>query len=237
MTKSIACTMDYGKSAIHYELLMTTRKSLEIAVYPDKSIVVKAPVNTPIEKVYARVRKRARWIKKQLAYFSQFEPRTPPRKYVGGESHLYLGRQYRLKILTSSRDQVLLKNGYFYVHCVRRDSTYVRKLLEAWYRRRAFVHLTRIADGCWAAFNKDNYTKPKLKIQRLKRRWGSLSLRGQLTLNVDLIKTPRECIEYVITHELCHLKHHNHGIEFYKLLDRKMPDWPRRKHKLEMALA
>ena len=68
------------------------------------------------------------------------------------------------------------------------------------------------------------------------KRWGSLSAKGQLTLNVNLIHTPKECIEYVVIHELFHLIHYNHGTEFYKLLDRTMPDWMKRKHKLEMSL-
>ena len=237
MMQPIACTVRYGKSVINYELLITDRKSLEIAVHPDKSIVVKAPSNVSIDAIQNRVIKYARWIKKQLAYFSQFEPRTPPREYVGGESHLYLGRKYRLNISIASRDQILLKSGYFYIKCVRKDPTYIRKLLEAWYQRHAFVYLTKMVDQCWDDFNKETYIKPKLKIRTLKTRWGSLSKKGQLTLNRDLIKTPKECIEYVIIHELCHLKHHNHGTEFYKLLDRTMPDWLDRKHKLEMALA
>ena len=234
--KTIACAMNYGKSVIHYELQIMDRKSLEIAVHPDKRVVVKAPSATSMDAIQEHIEKRARWIKKQLTYFSQFEPRTPPRQYVGGESHLYLGRKYRLKISSANRDQVLLKSGYFYIQCVRQDPTYIRKLLEAWYRRHAFVYFTNLVDDCWDGFDKAECTKPKLKIQQLKTRWGSLSRRGQLTLNTELVKTPKECIEYVIMHELCHLKHHNHGREFYKLLDRTMPDWLNRKHKLEMAL-
>ena len=236
MMKTIACAMNYGKSVIHYELRIMDRKSLEIAVHPDKRVVVKAPSATSMDAIQKHIEKRARWIKKQLTYFSQFEPRTPPRQYVGGESHLYLGRKYRLKISSANRDQVLLKSGYFYIQCVRPDPTYIRKLLEAWYRRHAFVYFTNLVDDCWDGFDKAECTKPKLKIQQLKTRWGSLSRRGQLTLNTELVKTPKECIEYVIMHELCHLKHHNHGREFYKLLDRTMPDWLNRKHKLEMAL-
>ena len=235
--KPIACTINYGKSVIDYDLLIMDRKSLQITVYPDKRIIVKAPANAPVDAIKKYIEKRVRWIKKQLIYFSQFEPRTPPRRYVGGESHLYLGRKYRLKILIADRDQVLLKSGYFYIRCVRQDPTYVCKLMEAWYRRRAFVYFTNLVNDCWNDFNKIGYAKPNLKIRQLKTRWGSLSTRGQLTLNLDLIKAPKECIEYVIMHELCHLEHHNHGNEFYKLLARVMPDWLDRKHKLEMVLA
>ena len=79
-------------------------------------------------------------------------------------------------------------------------------------------------------------TLPRLAIRRMKTRWGSMSPNGTLTLNSDLVRAPRECIEYVVTHELCHLKHRHHDAAFYGLLEQHMPDWEKRKHKLELAL-
>ena len=234
--KSIACTISYGKTEIVYELLMMNRKSLEITVHPDKSVAVKAPSSSTLEAIEEKVKKRARWIKRQIAYFSQFDPRTPERKYVGGESHLYLGRKYRLKIEISDKDKVLLKNGYFFIESTSAQPEHIRILMDSWYRRRAKMYLSKIFDDCWEAFKKGGLGKPSLKLQKMDKRWGSLSGKGQLTLNVNLIQTPKECIEYIVIHELCHLIHHNHGPEFYKLLDRTMPDWIKRKHKLEMAL-
>ena len=71
----------------------------------------------------------------------------------------------------------------------------------------------------------------------MKTRWGSLSTKGTMTLNLDLIRTPRECLEYVIIHELCHLTCRYHDAAFYGLLEKHLPDWKQRKHKLELALA
>ena len=105
--------LNYGDSIISYVLQFTDRKSLEISVYPDGAVVVKAPMIAALADVEAKIKKRARWIRKQLRYFAQFEPRTPPRKFVGGESHLYLGRSYRLKITSSDNDEVLLKGKFF----------------------------------------------------------------------------------------------------------------------------
>ena len=234
--KSIACTISYGKTKIDYELLRMNRKSLEIAVHPDKSVVVKAPSNSTLEAIEEKIKKRARWIKRQIAYFNQFDLRTPDRKYVGGESHLYLGRKYRLKIEMSDKDKVLLKNRYFCIETSSDQPDHIKELMDSWYRRHAKMYLSKIFDDCWDDFKKDGLNRPNLKIQKMDKRWGSLSGKEQLTLNVNLIQTPKKCIEYVITHELCHLIHHNHGTEFYKLLDRTMPDWMKRKHKLEMAL-
>ncbi len=251
--KSIACTISYGKTDIDYELLLMKRTSLEIAVHPDKSVVVKAPKTSTLEAIEGKIKKRARWIKRQIAYFNQFYPRTPDKKYLGGESHLYLGRQYFLKIEVSDKDTLIvgnghyctesipekpehIRNGYFFIESTSSKPEHIKKILDSWYRRQAKMYLPKIFNDCWDGFKKGALNKPNLKLQKMDKRWGSLSINGRLTLNVNLIKTPKECIEYVVIHELCHLIHHNHSTEFYKLLDRTLPDWMKRKHKLEMTL-
>ena len=152
--KSISCAISYGKTAIDYKLLMMNRKSMEIAVHPDKSVIVKAPKLSSIEAIEEKVRKRVRWIKKQIAYFNQFDPRTPDRKYVGGESHLYLGRKYRLKIAMSDKDKVLLKNGYFFIESASRQPEYIKMLMESWYKQRAKMYLSKIFEDFWKDFKK-----------------------------------------------------------------------------------
>lgn len=234
--KNIACIIIYGRTEIYYKLLIMNRKSLEIAVHPDKSVVVKAPQTSTLEAIEGKIKKRARWIKRQIAYFNQFDPRTPDRKYIGGESHLYLGRKYRLKIELSEKDKVLLKNGYFYIEATTNKPEHIKQLMDSFYIRLSKMYLPKIFDNCWENFKKGDLNKPNLKLRKMDKRWGSLSDKGQLTLNIKLIQTPKECIEYVVIHELCHLVHHNHSTEFYKLLDRILPDWTKRKQKLEMAL-
>lgn len=103
----------YGGGEIPFQLAFSKRKSLEISVHPDKSVVVKAPEGTDREAIEAKVKKRARWIKRQIRYFDQFDPRTPSRKFVSGESHLYLGKKYRLKIEIGIDSGVALKAGFF----------------------------------------------------------------------------------------------------------------------------
>ncbi|MDF1583855.1 MAG: SprT family zinc-dependent metalloprotease [Methyloprofundus sp.] len=226
----------YGGGEIPFLLAFSKRKSLEISVHPDKSVFVKAPEGTDREAIEAKVKKRARWIKRQIRYFDQFDPRTPSRKYVSGESHLYLGKKYRLKIEVGTDSGVALKAGFFWVTSANGKPDHVESLLSDWYREKADFHLRKVFSDCWEKFKHSDADKPTIKIMQLKKRWGSLSKSGTLTLNRDLIKAPKECIEYVIIHELCHLEHHNHGPEFYRLLERSLPDWVKRKHKLEMAL-
>ena len=103
--------LPYGTQSIAYELEYTDRKTLGIYVRPEGSVLVKAPHDAPREKIEAKVLKRASWILKQQQYFLSFHPRTPERKYISGETHLYLGKQYRLKILPGAEPSIKLKSG------------------------------------------------------------------------------------------------------------------------------
>ena len=229
--------LTYAGESIPFYLRRSKRKSLEIAVHPDGSVVVKAPQGIDETLVEGFVYKRIRWIRRQLRYFAQFEPRTPKRRFVGGESHLYLGRQYRLKIRPAATDEILLKHGFFYIQAIDDEPEHIAMLLEAWYRSKAAIHFPQVLDECWQHFSKKGAAKPSLKIRKMKTRWGSFSSKGGITLNLELIKAPRACIEYVVIHELCHVFHLNHGTEFYNLLEHFLPDWIKRKHQLESALA
>ena len=230
-------TLTYGGETIPFHIQYSKRKSLEIAVHPDGSVVVKAPLGSDEILIQAFLYQRLRWIRRQLRYFAQFEPRTPKRRFVGGESHLYLGKQYRLKIRPSDTDEVLLKRGFFHIQAVDDKPEHIAMLLEAWYRSKAEVYFAQVFEECWQLFEKRGVKKPVLKIRKMKTLWGSFSSKRGITLNLELIKSPRECIEYVVIHELCHLLHLNHGPEFHNLLEQLLPDWRKRKHKLETTLA
>ena len=150
---------------------------------------------------------------------------------------MYLGRQYRLKINNDTPMCVKLSRGLFQVSSgPDNDPMLVKELLEGWYADRAFFQFNDSIDRCWPAFAALGLTRPRLQIKRMKKRWGSLSKNGIITLHTELVKTHKECIDYVVTHELCHLKHHDHSPEFYKLLERVLPNWEKIKHKLELTL-
>lgn len=227
----------YGSKVIKFSLIACSRKTLEIAVHPDRAVVVKAPLRSDISLIEAKVKRRARWIIKQLNYFKQFNPRTPERCYVSGETHLYLGRQYRLKVESGSSNAVKLSRGSFQINCahgVGYES--VKKVLNAWYLEKAKIQFAESLDRCWSKFKNLGLDKPDLKIRRMEKRWGSLSASGSLILNTELIKTPKECIDYVVTHELCHLKYHDHSVDFYRLLESMLPSWEKVKQRLELSL-
>lgn len=227
----------YGGKTIDFSLFYCDRNTMEIAVHPDSTVIVKAPVQSNLAIIEKKIIKRARWIIRQQNYFKQFNPKTPERCYVNGESHLYLGKQYRLKLAEGPENSVKLSRGFFHITC-RSEPTpdSAKKLLKKWYSEKAQLQFAVSMDRCWQKFNGLGTDQPKLSIKRMQKRWGSLSEKGTVTLNIDLIKAPKECIDYVVTHELCHLKHHDHSPEFYKLLDSVIPGWEKIKHKLELSM-
>jgi len=233
----MTCCIVYGNESIAYDVIFVARKTLAIEVLPDSRVVIKAPVGCSLDAVHSKVAKRARWIINQLHYFRQFEPRTPVRQFIGGETHLYLGKQFRLKVCDGSSNVVKLTRGHFRVELQNpSDTASIKRLLLRWYAEKAKSKCIEVFEMCWPYFERLNHVKPRIQIRKMEKRWGSLSRNGLLTLNTDLVRAPKECIAYVITHELCHMEHHDHGPEFYRLLEKVMPDWQKRKHKLELAL-
>jgi predicted metal-dependent hydrolase len=229
-------TVLYGNTHIGFQLNYTSRKTLAIHVYPDTSVVVDAPTNSPIEKIQAKVLKRARWIRKQQRLFERFPPALPARKYISGESFRYLGRQYVLKVERNIINAVKLERGILRVSVTRVDQQHVKQLVDDWYRKKAEKIFSECLVKCRKIVEKSKIHYPyEAKLRIMKTRWGSCTADSIITLNPELISASKYCIEYVIVHELCHLKEHHHGNAFFKLLDYVMPDWEKRKNELELT--
>jgi len=227
----------YGTKTIAFSLFYGDRKTMEIAVHPDSTVIVKAPAQSDITLIEKKIIKRARWILRQLNYFKQFNPKTPDRCYVNGETHMYLGKQYRLKLVEGSENSVKLSRGFFHITCCNTPTPgTAKKLLNQWYSEKAHLQFSESMERCRQKFNNLGIGKPRISIKRMQKRWGSLSNKGTVTLNIDLIRAPKECIDYVVTHELCHLKYPDHSSDFYMLLDSVSPGWEKIKHKLELSM-
>jgi predicted metal-dependent hydrolase len=228
-------TIQFGSKQIDFRLEYSERKSLGITITPDLEVVVKAPIDASIEKIKEKVRKRAPWIIKQQSFFLTFQPKTPARKYIAGETHLYLGRQYRLKIEQGDVDFVKLKGKFIEVET--KDRVGVKQLVNDWYLRNAKAKFYTIAEPHIDKFRRYNVEPTSIVLREMPTRWGSCTPKGKIILNPELIKAPKGCIEYVIIHELCHLIHHDHTQKFLDLQTKEMPDWEKWKMKLEHLLA
>lgn len=227
--------LKYGSEEIVFTLHFRDRKTLGITVHPDRTTEVKAPLDTSFEKIEEKVRKRASWILKQQDHFLSFEPRIVQRRYVSGETHLYLGRQYRMQLIDGDLESVKLIGQNLEVHT--KDKTKAEELLNAWYLEKARQWFQELALPLIERFKKYEVHPEKLEIRKMQHRWGSCSVNGRVLLNPELIKAPKACIEYVIIHELCHLVHRDHTKAFFELQQREFPDWKKWKDKLERLLA
>ena len=228
-------SVQFGSRTIEFKLEYSNRKSLGITVTPDLQVSVAAPVGASIEKIKEKVKKRAPWIIRQQGFFLQFHPKTPPRKYVAGETHLYMGRHYRLKVFKGKRESVNLKGRY--IEITTSNKKKVEKLLKDWYAYHSKTKLFSIADPLIERFKKYKATPDTVALRNMPNRWGSCTTEGKIILNPELIKAPKGCIEYVIIHELCHLIHRNHTHKFFALQAKEMPNWEKWKMRLEKVLA
>jgi len=228
-------TIQFGSKQIDFHLEYSDRKSLGITVKPDLSVLVKAPVDTSLEKVKEKLRKKAPWIIRQQSFFLYFHPKTPARKYISGETHLYLGRQYRLKFIQNNFESVKLKGKY--IEATVNDKSSAEHLVGEWYLQNAKSKLRIIAQPLIDSFKKYNIEPSSIVLRAMPTRWGSCTPKGKIILNPELIKAPKGCIEYVIIHELCHLVHHDHTQKFIDLQTKEMQDWEKWKMKLEKLLA
>lgn len=145
-----------------------------------------------------------------------------------------LGRQHRLKVTAGQNGPAKLVGRYLRVQVRDKSrSVEVKRAVDTWYRRRAHDVLKRYLEKCYAIASRHSVPDPLLAIRSMQRRWGSCSSSGRITLNVNLVQVPVHCIEYVIMHEVCHMRYHNHGPRFYSLLTRCQPDWRKRKEILD----
>ncbi len=224
----------WDKYLIKYTVTHKRRKTLGINVLPDKSVRVSAPIGASDDIIVRCVTKRAGWIVKQWRHFDALGVViTPPRRYISGESHYYLGRQYMLKVEEGKPNSVRYKGRCFEVVCT--PKTKAEELMKGWYLQQAKVKFAEIAEPLIARFARHGVEPALIRVRTMKRCWGSCTRSGKITLNTELIKCAKPCIEYVIIHELCHLIHHNHSKDFYALLEAEMPDWKTWKAKLEQC--
>ena len=227
----------YGDEQIDFTLRkqpLRAASRIAIHVEPEGRVLVDAPDSAGLPAVLLAVRKRARWISQHVTAAKARFAHVLPREYVSGESLHYLGRRYRLKVIVEAgaAEKVRLRGAFVVVSTSKHDPVVIKSALDGWYRQRArIVFAQRMAVAAkplaWVR------EEPLFRLQFMTRQWGSCSPAGRITLNPCLVGAPQEAIDYVLLHELCHLKHHNHSKIFYSMLKRYMPNWEQIKSRLD----
>lgn len=227
----------FGTTRIGYRLRRSDRRrTIAVSVHPDAGVVVTAPKGLRRDRIAAEVRRKAAWIVKQLEWLRRHH-RTRPRHFVSGETLLYLGRQYQLRVLTAAtveRPVLRFVRGTFRVefpagmnqmHRAQRT----RRMLIRWYRQHA---LACVGTACQSMAFRLGVGVASVRVLDMKTRWGSGGPDGQLRFNWRLAMAPRHLIEYAVAHELCHIVHNRHSVEFWRLLSQVLPDWQQRQEEL-----
>lgn len=216
-------------------LKRSKRKTLGISVLPDGSVELVAPVDCQLKDIEDRLHKRRAWIAKKRWEFSQMNTNPLPARFCNGASHRYLGKQYRLRILEAEMDSVKLKGGYFEISMTDPCKKNVAKLLNAWMRAQAERQFSQRLRKWEPWCQHRGLPVPNITLRMMPKRWGSCHPDGRIFLNPELIHASSICIDYVITHEICHLRHPQHDDSFFRLLAVLMPNWRKVKERLEMA--
>jgi hypothetical protein len=200
------------------------RKTLQVTVDRAGELVLAAPCGVEEAKMREFVRAKRFWIYKKLAEKEQLQRPIPRKEYVNGEGFLYLGRSYRLKLVESQDEPLKLVNGRF---CLRRDeANYGREQFFRWYASRGSDWLTAKVRQYRSRMEVD---PAGVKVQDLGYRWGSCGKGHWLYFHWKTMLLPRTIAEYVVVHELVHLHEAHHTPEFWRRLERAMPDYDRRR--------
>jgi predicted metal-dependent hydrolase len=211
---------------IKYSVILSRRRSISIIVRPDKNITVRAPLRTPLKSIERFVQLKSAWIRKHLNSKPGIKLANNDKKHIDGETFLVLGKEYKL-FRTISAEQFVKLNGNL-IEVGQKDPDNTDRtiyLLARWYFLKASEVLTEKTGEILSRYSEFRFKPSGLVIRPLKSRWGSCSIKGRITLNSELIKLDPRLIDYVIIHELCHLKFHNHGPDFHKLLGELIPDY------------
>lgn len=229
-------TISYAGINIEYLLKRKSVKNLNLRIHADSSVVVSANERIAVDKVDAFVTKKGAYILSSIQRFKGIEEyELPPKRYISGETFDILGRGIRLKVQPGTKDNVFSDGIYLYL-TVREPDDFVKKekLVQKFLDKECRQVFSEIIQQLYPMFQKYGINMPVLRIRSMKTRWGSCSpSRGIITLNKKLLEAPRNCIEYVVLHELCHFIHPNHSKQFYSFVAMLMPDWKERKTQLD----
>ena len=216
---------------INCEIVRSRRRTVALYVHPDKRVEIRMPLLFSVDEIEPFLIKHSRWLFNRLDLPEKKS--IEPKKFVSGELHYFLGKQYPIEIIASDKNSVVFDNEKIVIRQRVNKSTSqqvnlsksVSDLLDRWYLEQAKRVFREISIPLVESMKKYNVAPKSFAIKKMKTRWGSCSSKGNINLNLHLIKLPEQCIKEVILHELCHLVHFNHSKDFYALMTAEMPDW------------
>ena len=225
---------------ISYVLERKQVKNLNLRIRKDGSVFVSANDAVSFDEVDEFVCNKASYILSAVKRFNEMALYKPqPKQYVSGETFYLQGRGLRLQVSQATKDSISSDGVYIYIKVKDvNDFEKKRRMVNRFLDSQCKIIFGEVMDELYPLFKKYGIEKPALRIRDMETRWGScLAKKGIVTLNKRLLEAPRNCIEYVVMHELCHFMHPNHSKYFYAFLSMLMPDWKERKQFLDKTAA
>ncbi|SEW18628.1 M48 family metallopeptidase [[Clostridium] fimetarium] len=233
----------YNTSKIEYNLIKSKRKTISISVDSKGNVLVKAPLRLSDEKVLELIKNKSSWIEEKLLLVQDTIGQQQERQYKNGETFYYLGNEYVLKIIEDTVKKRLSVNIYDdklvvtiptskadFIHEGIGNETIIKLAIIKWYKQMAKVKILERVNSYENLFAKK---RGPVIVKEQKKRWGSCSQDGTLRFNWRIIMAPEYIIDYIVVHELCHLKYMNHAREFWNLVESILPDYKIRKEWLK----
>ena len=225
---------------ISYVLERKKVKNLNLRIRKDGSVFVSANDTVSFDEVDEFVCNKASYILSAVKRFNEMALYKPqPKQYVSGETFYLQGRALRLQVSQAAKDSISSDGVCIYLKAKDvNDFEKKRRMVNRFLDSQCKTIFVEVMDELYPLFKKYGIEKPALRIRDMETRWGScLAKKGIVTLNKRLLEAPRNCIEYVVMHELCHFMHPNHSKYFYAFLSMLMPDWKERKQFLDKTAA
>jgi predicted metal-dependent hydrolase len=222
-------------SDFQYKIIFSRRRTISIIISPDHGVVVKAPYRTPVRTIDRFISEKSDWIKKTFNKFNSLERIDNSDGYSDGDTILLFGREYELRLIRSNKKYVrLVDNATIEVGFNSENNPLIIKaLLEQWLKLIAREKLEIQFRETLEKYRDYGFSPAGFVVRTMKKRWGSCSSKGKIAISYDLIRLNEIFSEYVIIHELCHLKHHNHSANYYNLLSEVYPNWKKARQELK----
>ncbi len=211
---------------IEYTLVRSRRKTASIYIERDGKVSVLVPEKLTARQVDDILESKRKWIYQSLAEWQDLNANRIQRDYVNGEGFLYLGRTYRLKLVSDLSEPLMLKDGYFCLHATKGSAPDADAAFREFYREKGAIRIPPRV-GYFQA--KMGVKSKSIKIMDLKHRWASCTASGNLNFHWKCMMAPLTIIDYIVVHELAHLIHSNHSAAFWNEVDKVMPDFQERK--------
>jgi len=202
------------------KIIRTNRKTIALQITDNASLIVRAPYNVTEETIKNVIIKHLDWIEKRKKDLLTRDPKFVKKEFVNGEGFLYLGKSYKLKIIKNQEKPLMFQDNYFFLS--KEYQAIARELFIDWYKKKAYEKISERVE--WYA-QKRGFIYNKINITDANKSWASCSAKGNLNFSWRLIMAPLPVIDYVVVHELVHLKEKNHAKTFWNKVKMLMPDY------------